>query len=306
MSRTNPNLVTSAGVGNFARLKALSKTSGRPIDAVAGRFTLEAAIRRIFASEHADRFGLAALKGGSLMFFSEGVDPVHGRGTSDIDIALSGYKGSMTELGEIMRDVLGRIPTIDDGVRFDVDAVTVIEREGEDGVPGGAVTTRVQIGGAVFAFKVDVGLYSREHAQDMIAVDYPSLLPGQLGSVRIWRQPVEHSLTDKIHAAVKHGGLNTRLRDFYNMYCFCAREQLDDDRIRSGFGKWQALFNTEPPASIDDVYSPAYVAEKAAAWDALRRSAGWSVPVPDLAAVVETIRDRLEPVVKACQTSYGA
>ena len=217
---------------------------------------------------------------------------------------MSGYKGNLAELGEIMRQVLAAVPIIGDGVRFDIEQISVIEREGDDGVPGGAVTTRVQIGSAVFNLKVDVGIYDKEHADDMISVDYPSLLPGQLGSVRIWRQPVEHSLTDKIHAAVKHGGLNTRLRDFYDMYCYCTRDTLDDDRIRSGFGKWQTLFQTEPPPSIDDVYSAAYVDEKAGAWDALRKSAGWSVPVPGLAEVVATIRERIKPVVSLLVASY--
>lgn len=298
MSRTNPDLVTDAGKGNFVRLKSLAQQAGKPVEAVAGRFTLEAAIRRIFASqEHADKFGLASLKGGSLMFFSEGVDPVHGRGTSDIDIQLSGYSGSMDELGEILREVLAEVPAIDDGVRFDIDKLKATEREGDDGVPGGSVTTRVQVGTADFPFKIDVGFYSPEHAADLEAVDYPTLLPAKLGAIRIYRQPVEHSLTDKIHAQVKHAGLNTRIRDFYDLYCYCTRLDLDNDKIRSGFGKWQKLFNTAPPRSLDDVYDDAFVTAQSANWSKTVAASGWAVPVPDFATVVETIKARVGPVI---------
>lgn len=308
MSRINPDLITDTGKGNFVRLKTLAGQAGKDVKLVAGRFMLEAAIRRIFASEYADRFGVASLKGGSLMFFSEGVDLVDGRGTSDIDIQLSGYQGTMLELGEIMRLVLAQVPAIDDGVRFDLDKLAVTEREGDDGIPGGSITTKAQIGTADFTFKVDVGIYGSENVVDMEAVDYPTLLPSRLGSIRIYRQPIEHSLTDKIHAAFKHGSLNSRLRDFYDLYCYCTRCDLDDDKIRAGFSKWQTLFGVTAPDSLSCIaaYGDQYAAANAGRWKDLVARSKWALPTPSFAEVIRTIRDRIEQVMQGPEVRNAA
>lgn len=236
MTRTNPELVTTVGIGNFARLKTLSKTVGKDVKTLSNRFGLEAAIRRIFASAYADRFGVPALKGGSLMFFSEGVNPAYGRGTGDIDIQIAGFDGEIDELRDIMREVLAAVPSIDDGVRFNTSELTVrSQREG--GLRGGSIETVGQVGGDVVKLKIDVGFYDLEHAADMVAVEYPSLLPGQLSPVRIWRQPIEWAVTDKVHAAFKHAGTNTRMRDYYDLYVICTRCDLDDGLLQRGFGK---------------------------------------------------------------------
>lgn len=303
MSRTNPALVAPSGAGTFAKLKALAQKNGKPVDEVAQRFVLEAAIRRIFQSDHADKFGLAtSLKGGALMFFSEGVDPVLGRSTSDIDIQLSGFEGTMEELADAMREALAQVPRIDDGVRFDTEKLKVLATR-ENGIPGGSVLTLVQIGNAVIKLKADVGFYAPEMKETLEQFDYPSLLPN-MPPVRIWRQPVEYSVADKVHAACRHAGTNTRLRDYYDLYVYATRCQLDPDRLRQAFAHTWQLFGDTPPANIDDVvsYGHDFVEQNSERWNGMRSGSKWAVPVPDLAEVVETIRSTISPVL--CPGSF--
>ena len=294
MSRTNPRLVTPTGIGTFAKLKGVAAAAGRPTDLVAQRFAMEAAIRRIFASDHADRFGVTtSLKGGALMFFAEGVDPVHGRTTSDIDLQLTGWQGTMDDLKTALQEALATVPGVDDGVRFDVEALQVTGTR-EHGIPGGTVTTSVQIGNAVMKFKADVGFYAPELADTLVEVDYPSLLPS-LPPIRIMRQPVEYSIADKVHAAVKHAGTNTRLRDYYDLFVYATKCTIDDDRLREAFERTWRLFDDAVPGSIDDLssYSDRFAVENEAAWAALRARSSWAVDVPDLATVIGTIKDRV-------------
>lgn len=300
MSRTNPELVSPAGVSSFAKLKAAARASGKRVDQVAMRFALEGAIRRIFQSDHADRFGMTtSLKGGSLMFFSEGVDPIHGRGTSDIDLQISGFQGDLDDLAAVLRQVLADVPSVDDGVRFDVEGLKVSSiREG--GVPGGKVTTTVQIGSAVINFRCDIGFYDRELKDTLVEVDYPSMLPG-LEPVRIYRQPIEYSIADKVHAGYQHAVGNTRLRDFYDLWVYLTKCTVDDDRLREAFQRSWRLFGTPLPDSIDAIrsYGAGFVERNSAAWIDLRDQSAWAVPVPELADVVALIRRRLEPVLMA-------
>jgi Domain of unknown function (DUF1814). len=299
MSRTNPDFVTKAGVGNAARLKSIAQQHGMRVDLLQQRFALEGAVRRIFTSDHAHRFGVPSLKGGALMFFSEGVDPIHGRATTDIDLQLDGFAGTMEELAAIMRDVLATIPAIDDGVRFDVSTVRVLgTRDG--GVPGGAVTAVAQIGNAVIKFKADVGFYAPEHSETLEEADYPSLLPGQLLPVRIWRQPVEYAIADKVHAAVQHQDENTRMRDYYDLFVFCSRDLIRDDVLATAFAKSWPLYSQNPIPLMEDIkaYSEEFAAANAEAWDQMRTTLRLAVPVPDLATVCRTIRDRIGPVLE--------
>lgn len=304
MSRARPDLITPKGISASDRLKAQAKKLGRNPQPVLHRYALEGAIRRIFASDHADRFGLStSLKGGALMFFAEGVDPIAGRGTTDIDIQLSGYQGTMEDLAGIMREVLAAVPPVDDGVRFGIDTVTVTSERGE-GVPGGAIEAHVQVGEASFTFKVDVGFYAPELADTLVAVDYPSLL--DLEPVRIWRQPIEFAISDKVHASYKHGGRNTRLRDCYDMFVFLTKCAVDDDRLAAAFARSWPMYGTALPGSIDEIdgLTDTWAAGHERTWQALQSKSGWAVEVPPLTDVVRLIRERVAPALVPCKTAF--
>lgn len=300
MSRTNKDLVAPKGIGALDKLKNIARAANKPMEQVAQRYALEGAIRRIFSSEHAEKFGMTlSLKGGALMFFSEGVDPVNGRATADIDIQIGGYTGDMKELAAIMKEVLATVPAQDDGVRFDIDQIDVASvRDG--GVPGGAVTTVVQIGTMVLKFKADVGFYAPEIAETLVEVDYPSLLPG-MPSMKIRRQPIEYSISDKIHAAFKHGGKNSRLRDFYDMYVMLTKCTIDDDHLRAAFEHSWPMYGATVPGSVGVIegISDDWATEHEAAWKALRMESAWAVQPPSLREVCALIRARLKPVLNA-------
>jgi len=298
MSRTDPKLVSPAGESAKAKLKNLATKTDKPFDPVAQRFLLEGAIRRIFQSDHADRFGLGvSLKGGALMFLAEGVDAIHGRGTTDIDLQISEWRGTMDELAVAMREALSSIPAIDDGVRFDVDDLRVTSiREG--GVPGGAVTCWAQIGTMRVRFKTDVGFYDAALQDTLIETDYPSML--DLPPIRIWRQQIEYSISDKAHAAWKRGSDNSRLRDYYDLAVYLSKCSVDDDRLRQAFSRSWPLYGAQVPTSIDEIegYDAGWAEEKAADFEKLRAASKWAVPVPDLPEIVALIRGRLGPVLQ--------
>jgi Domain of unknown function (DUF1814). len=297
MSRSKPHLITKRGISVSQRLRNLAAKEGRLHQQVLQRFGLEAAIRRIFASDQADRFGLqTSLKGGALMFFAEGVSQLDGRTTTDIDLQLSGWTGTMEDLAAALRDALAVVPLEDDGVRFDLDDIKVLKTR-DGGVPGGSVMLRAQAGSTELKFKCDVGFYDPILRDTLIAVDYPSLLP-DLPAIRIMRQPIEYSISDKCHAAWKHAGENTRLRDYYDLYVYLTKCTVDDDRLREAFARSWPMYGADVPASIDGIagYSAAFVAANAVTWRGLKDSSGWAVPVPELDEVVALIRSRLEPI----------
>src|SRR5690606_23967577 len=102
---------------------------------------------------------------------------------------------------------------------------------------------------------------------------------------------VEYSVADKVHAACRHSGTNTRLRDYYDLYVYATRGSLDPDRLQAAFAHTWELFGDTPPNDIDDLvsYGQDFVEQNSARWDDLRQRSGWSVDVPDLQEVVSKI-----------------
>src|SRR5690606_23159380 len=127
--------------------------------------------------------------------------------------------------------------------------------------------TTVQIGTMVLKFKCDVGFYAPEIAETLQEVEYPSLLPG-MPSMRIRRQPIEYSISDKVHAAFKHGGKNSRLRDFYDMYVMLTKCEIDDYRLRAAFDHSWPMYSAEVPGSVEEIegISDAWAINHESAW----------------------------------------
>lgn len=298
---------TSAGRGNAMRIKEQARARKLEVTKLIQRFTLEAGLRRIFASDHADEFGV---KGGAVMFFHEGVEPALGRATRDIDLQVRGFEGTIHDFKTILKEVLAANPAIDDGVRFHVDALEVATEKGEDlPVPGGKLVCPVQIAGEIHQFKVDVGFYPLERKEVMEIRDCPSLLPKQLSPFPVYCQPKEYSFADKVHAACRQGAGNGRIRDYYDMYLYALSPDFRDDVAAEAL---QAVFplyasqryGGEMPSTVADIpaLSPGFAAEHAQQWDGLRTGNTWPVQMPDLVTVIETIRARLEPILAAANT----
>ena len=149
-------------------------------------------------------------------------------------------------------------------------------------------------------FKADVGFYAPEHSETLEQADYPSLLPGQLLPTRIWRQPMEYAIADKVHAFVQHEGENTRFRDYYDIYVMCSRGEIDNDKLKAAFlQSWPLYSQNDRPPPIEEIvaYGDTFANANADVWQSLASQAKWSVTVPDLATVCQTIRGRLGPIL---------
>lgn len=300
--RPIPELSTSAGISNSTRLRDMARAKGVDPLTAYQRFTLEAALRRIFASGDAEDFGLVALKGGALMYFSEGVEPIMGRHTRDVDIEIMpGFAADMDDLGERLKRMLSIVLPVDDGVRFHVDALVATKVKAFDhAVPGGKITCPVQLGGQVHPFTIDVGFHDLESRRDLVVRDYEPLLPKQMETFPVQCQPREYSLADKIQASVRHGQQNTRLRDFYDMTVFFTRTTIDEDLAARALVKTFETYRTPLPGGVEEMQAlmPAFVEDNSEGWDAMRRTTHLAVEMPSLQEVIDLLRGRIEPILE--------
>jgi hypothetical protein len=190
-------------------------------------YTLERLLYRLGKSGYRDQF---VLKGA--MLFQVWTHTPH-RPTRDLDLLGRG-DSSFEHCKEVFSD-LCRISVEDDGLIFSAETVSVERIKEEQDYEGVRVKFLAQLDNARIPVQVDVGFGD---AVTPGLLDYPTLLPMEVP--RIQAYPMETVVAEKAEAIVHLGMLNSRMKDFYDIW-FLARTFPFDLRILGA--AIQATFN---------------------------------------------------------------
>ena len=135
------------------------------------------------------------------------------RPTRDIDLAARGLPGEESAVLEIVRRV-ARIPC-DDGLLFDADGARAESIRDDDKYAGVRVTLLCGLDRAVLRFHVDVNV-GDPIWPDPVRVALPRVLGDE--SVEVLGYPLAMVLAEKLVTAVEREPVNTRWRDFADVY----------------------------------------------------------------------------------------
>ena len=276
-----------------ARLTNEARNAGRPFQEVLTHFTLERYLYRLSRSPHGDRF---VLKGGLLLRAWEGPQS---RPTRDADLLGHGSP-SIDELVRVMREVCAT-PVEPDGLRFDADAVRGERTRPDEEYQGVQLHLVGYLGQARTTFKVDVG-FGDAVVPGPVELDYPTLL--DLPAPRLRAYTRESVVAEKFQAMVALGEVNSRLKDFYDVWFLAQRFQFDaytlGAAVRSTFTRRGTELPAEPsPLSAAFGVSPVRQTQWAAF---LRRTAPPEAPAR-FADVVVGLQQFLQPLVTALRGS---
>jgi len=189
------------------RLLNIARDTERPFNEVLQYFAMERFLHRLSLSPGAESFVLK----GALLF--RVWDVPDSRATKDIDF-LAYVDNSPENLVAIFREVC-TIDSPDDGLIFDPD--TVESRRIKEDAEYAGVRTRLrgQLGKARVIMQIDVGFGDLIHPR-AIQADYPALLDLPAPSLRMY--PPETVIAEKAEAMVYLGSLNSRMKDFYDIW----------------------------------------------------------------------------------------
>lgn len=198
------------------RLLNIGRDTGKPFDQVLQYFAMERLLYRLSSSAHKDSFVLK----GALLF--RVWDLPDSRATRDIDF-LAFFDNSPENLVAVFRDVC----TIegDDGLAFDpdsVDAKTIKEDADYEGV---RVRFRGLLGKARITMQIDIGFGDKVHP-GVVRADYPVILDLPAPALRMY--PPETVVAEKVEAMVHLGSLNSRMKDFYDVWRLSRQFEFDD------------------------------------------------------------------------------
>jgi Nucleotidyl transferase AbiEii toxin, Type IV TA system len=198
------------------RLLNIARETGAPFNEKLQYFAMERLLSRLSRSPYADAFVLK----GALLFRVWGTPD--SRATRDIDF-LAYVDNSPEILAAIFRDVCS--VEDDDGLVFDPDSVAAHAIKEDADYEGVRIRFKGRLGKAIVAMQVDAGFGDNVHP-DIVYAEYPALLDMPAPSLRMY--PPETVIAEKAEAMVHLGTVNSRMKDFYDIWRLSQQFVFDD------------------------------------------------------------------------------
>ncbi len=195
-----------------SRMKEMALKNKVPAQAVLQNFMLERLLERITVSKYRDMF---ILKGGMLIASMIGIGS---RTTMDMDATIRGYplfdgaiQNAFTEICAI---------SLNDDVTLTLNSITPIRDEDEYGGYRLSITARYEAINTPLKVDITTG--------DIItpeAVRYTFHSSFEEKRIEIWAYNIETILAEKVETILRRSVLNTRPRDFYDVYILMKTRQ---------------------------------------------------------------------------------
>ncbi len=211
---TRPTRASIAGCV-YLDLQKLAIATHRPTGELLLFYALEGFLARLAGSRYATQL---ALKGGVLLAVYDSR-----RATRGVDLQGWGLSNNAESILEIVRSIAQ--VSLDDGLVFDANAATAqLIRDGDEDLYSEVrVGLLARLAGAKLAFHVDVSVGDPITPAPQL-VSLPRLLDGPIALVGY---PLSMVHAEKIVTAVERGPLNTRMRDFADIYALVRRHDIE-------------------------------------------------------------------------------
>lgn len=266
MSKGTPNVAASVR----ARLANITATTGDDYNLLLVRYGLERFLYRLGESKHKGSFVLK----GALLFSLWG--GTRHRATRDLD--LLGFGDSeVAHLITVIKEVC-QTPVTDDGIVFDPESVRGEEIRTIDEYGGVRINLRGNLGTAIVAVQIDIG-FGDAMTPPPLEVSYPTLIEMPKPVIRVYSQ--ETVIAEKTEAIVKLGMLNTRFKDYFDLYFLATRYSFDGPTLSQAMGATFSRRGTAVPATAPVGLTAQFGADtnKMTQWVAFCRKG--RVPSPD-------------------------
>jgi predicted nucleotidyltransferase component of viral defense system len=229
------------------RLLNVARKKGQVFDVVLVTYGLERLIYRLSISKYQSSF---VLKGGMLVALWTADEK---RVTRDADFqgyGLASEAHLFSAFSEIMRE------PVDDGLFFDVDRLTAEPIREVQQYGGTRLKTIANLGKTRIPIVIDIGFGDATTAPKHM-VEYPTLL--DMPSAHIRAYPPETVVAEKFHAIVTLGLVNSRMKDYYDLWAILNSQSIEerkiDEAIQSTFVRRDTNIPTGTPSGLTIQFS---------------------------------------------------
>lgn len=216
-----PQHGTPAGDVTLA-IQKLARQTGGDVQELQTLYVLESLLARIAHSEHRDDF---VLKGGVLLAAFAARRP-----TKDIDLQVTGLTNDIEDVTDRIRAIAAiELP---DGVLFDSASVTAAAIRDTDEYAGVRIRLVGSLGSARLTVGIDVNFGDPIWPLPQL-IELPRIVPLDQPPVTMLGYPLTMVLAEKIVTAIDRGEVNTRWRDFADVYTLTRIHQIDAEELRA-------------------------------------------------------------------------
>jgi predicted nucleotidyltransferase component of viral defense system len=279
--------IKNAASSVHQRLLNKAKESSRPFNELLQHFGIERFMYRLSKSPHADRFILK----GALMFSVW--SKARSRPTMDIDL-LGRIDNNIETIAAIMKDAC-LIDVEEDGMSFHADSVTAARITEDAEYEGVRVRVRGSLGNGRVSLQIDIGFGDIVvPGPDKIA--YPTLLDFPAPMLKGYT--MESTIAEKFQAAVRLGILNSRMKDFYDIWKLAHTFEFSGEILAEAIVKTFEHRNT-PITSAMNVFSLSFAKDpdKRNQWRGFVGKAMLADAPDTLEDVASAIKVFLEPLI---------
>lgn len=249
-----PHEPRNIGASVRARLLDRARAERSDFQILLTRYALERLLYRLSVSPHRDRFILK----GAMLFVTWVADPF--RPTRDLDLLGHGDNDAEA-IAETFRVICAQ-SVADDGVTFDVAALTAAPIREEVEYGGVRVRTTATIAGARIPIQVDIG-FGDAVTPAAVEIDYPVLLDAPAPHLRAY--PVETVVAEKFEALVTLGIANSRLKDFYDLWVISRTFELHQaalvEAVQRTFERRGTVLPSDIPVGLTDEFAATWAVQ---------------------------------------------
>ncbi|MFC2160848.1 nucleotidyl transferase AbiEii/AbiGii toxin family protein [Acidobacteriota bacterium] len=269
------------------RLPNRAKKDQRPFNELLQYFAIERFLYRLSKSSHADRF---ILKGALMLrvWHSPKLRP-----TMDINL-LGRTNNKEAEIIAKIRDIL----TVDvetDGLAFDPDSIQD-ERITEDADYGGIrIRLLVTLDSVRINMQIDIG-FGDVVFPEPEKLDLPTIL--NYSAPRLLCYSRESSISEKLEAMVKLGMLNSRMKDFYDIWLLSRQFNFDGAKLAEAIRRTFERRGTALPAEIK-IFTEPFIVAKQIQWAAFQKRLQQNHVPSSFREIMASVSSFLSPIITA-------
>lgn len=285
--------VKNIGASIRDRLLKEAKRLGNDFNLILERYALERVLYRLSCSEYKSRF---ILKGGMLLSVWA-TDPY--RSTRDVDFL---SYGEPTGLAEIFRKICQIDVEQHDGLTFDLSGEIYFRIKEDQEYEGIRLKFKAFLDSIEIGLQFDIGFGDHVTPEPEI-IEYPVLL--DLPKPILFVYPKETVVAEKFEAMVKLGLLNSRMKDYYDLYYLSSNFSFDGEILAKAIKNTFARRKTEIPAALPEGLSDKFAQDSAKLqqWKAFLNRTRIKAEKKALGEIIDALKLFLMPPTQAILTS---
>jgi predicted nucleotidyltransferase component of viral defense system len=224
-----------------AQLRNLSKKKNIMAQILLQNYMFERFLERLSLSGYKEKF---VIKGGMLISAIVGIDT---RTTMDLDTTMRGLSFSEESILKTMNDICSH--AIDDGVILTVGGIASIRAEDKYGGFRVKITAIYDTIETPFNIDVSIGDVITPHP---VKFTFRGMFDDEK-QIELWVYNIETVISEKLETVLRRGTLNTRPRDFYDIYILHSTQSYDDALLREAYSA--TVLHRDTAGQVSDIHT---------------------------------------------------